>query len=103
MSDLEDESPCVPDANTEASQTFVEDSRVVQGSVQTYDEFTTRLSRGQSEQASLSCCELLDVDRSALEAILDVSCRLQGIQRRSRVSMSTLSQTHETYKDKQVN
>lgn len=43
------------------------------------------------------------VDRTALEAILDVSSRLQDIQKKSKVSMSTLALGHESYKDKQVN
>lgn len=47
--------------------------------------------------------EQVIVDRSTLEAILDVSSRLKDIQKKSRVSMSTLALAHETYKDKQVN
>lgn len=43
------------------------------------------------------------IDRTALEAILDVSSRIQTIQKKSKVSMSTLALGHETYKDKQVN
>lgn len=45
----------------------------------------------------------VDVDRTALEAILDVGSRLQDIQKKSKVSMSTLALAHESYKDKQVN
>lgn len=47
--------------------------------------------------------ERVDVDRTALEAILDVSSRLYDMQKRSRISMSTLALGHESYKDKQVN
>lgn len=66
-------------------------------------EAAARESRQQSFQPSLlDNEELLEVDRSALEAILDVSSRLIGIQRRSRASMSTLAQAHESYRDKQV-
>nr|XP_037867095.1 dynein heavy chain 8, axonemal isoform X2 [Bombyx mori] len=46
--------------------------------------------------------ERVDVDRTALEAILDVGARLQDIQKKSRVSMSTLALAHESYKDKQA-
>lgn len=52
--------------------------------------------------ASLSQVRV-DVDRTALEAILDVSSRLQDIQKKSKVSMSTLAFAHDSYKDKQVN
>ncbi|KAL0851104.1 hypothetical protein ABMA28_006975, partial [Loxostege sticticalis] len=44
----------------------------------------------------------VDVDRTALEAILDVGSRLQDIQKKSKVSMSTLALAHESYKDKQA-
>lgn len=47
--------------------------------------------------------ELVEVDRTALEAILDLGSRLQDIQKKSKVSMSTLALAHESYKDKQVN
>ncbi|KAL4712627.1 hypothetical protein ACJJTC_007924 [Scirpophaga incertulas] len=43
----------------------------------------------------------VDVDRTALEAILEVGSHLQDIQKRSKVSMSTLALAHESYKDKQ--
>ncbi|KAH9641786.1 hypothetical protein HF086_003912 [Spodoptera exigua] len=46
--------------------------------------------------------ERVEVDKTALEAILDVSSRIAGIQRRSRLSMSTLALSHESYKDKQA-
>ncbi|CAH0592601.1 unnamed protein product [Chrysodeixis includens] len=46
--------------------------------------------------------ERVDVDRTALEAILDVSSRLYDIQAKSRISMSTLALGHESYKDKQA-
>lgn len=52
---------------------------------------------------SLSDGEPFEIDKAALEGILDVSSRLTDIQMRSRVSMSALTQGHETYKDKQVN
>uniref|UniRef100_A0A2A4JEV5 Uncharacterized protein n=1 Tax=Heliothis virescens TaxID=7102 RepID=A0A2A4JEV5_HELVI len=42
--------------------------------------------------------ERVEVDKTALEAILDVSSRIAGIQRRSRLSMSTLL-AHESCKD----
>lgn len=44
----------------------------------------------------------VDVDRTALNAILDISSRIQSIQKKSRLSMSTLALGQETYKDKQV-
>lgn len=47
--------------------------------------------------------ERVEVDRTALEAILDVGARLKDIQKKSKVSMSTLALAHESYKDKQVN
>lgn len=47
--------------------------------------------------------ERVVVDRTALEGILDVSSRIQNIQKKSRVSMSTLALGHESYKDKKVN
>ena len=101
MSDSEDES--LPAANADASQIAFKGSRTGQESLQSFYESTGRESRRQSEETNFSCYELLDVDRSALEAILDVSFRLDDIQKRSRVSMCTLTQAHESYKDKQVN
>lgn len=53
--------------------------------------------------ATLAAQEQVEVDRTALEAILDVSSRIQDIQKKSKVSMSTLALAHESYKDKQVN
>lgn len=47
--------------------------------------------------------EPFQVDRSGLEAILNVSSRLSDIQMRSKMTMSALSQGNKTYKDKQVN
>ncbi|XP_049886262.1 dynein axonemal heavy chain 8 [Pectinophora gossypiella] len=44
----------------------------------------------------------VDVDRTALEAILDVSQRLKDIQRKSRLSQGSLALGHESYKDKQA-
>ncbi|XP_060805314.1 dynein axonemal heavy chain 8 [Amyelois transitella] len=46
--------------------------------------------------------ELVEVDRTALEAILDAGARLKDIQKKSRVSMSTLALGQESYKDKQA-
>ncbi|XP_052742928.1 dynein axonemal heavy chain 8 [Bicyclus anynana] len=46
--------------------------------------------------------QIIDIDRTALEAILDVSSRIQEIQKKSKVSMSTLALAHESYKDKQA-
>lgn len=69
------------------------------------DEVARRISRKQSmylaEQENAN--EILDIDRTALEAILDVSARLKDIQQKSKISMSTLGLAHESYKDKQVN
>lgn len=45
--------------------------------------------------------EHVEIDRTNLEAILDVANRLKT--KRSRKSMSTLALASETYKDKQVN
>ncbi|PZC76387.1 hypothetical protein B5X24_HaOG204754 [Helicoverpa armigera] len=47
---------------------------------------------------SLTDGERVEVDKTALEAILGVSSSIAGIQRRSRLSMSTLV-AHESYKD----
>lgn len=58
--------------------------------------------QGQMETNAMDEEQVI-VDRTALEAILDVSSRLKDIQKKSRVSMSTLALAHETYKDKQVN
>ncbi|XP_075973556.1 dynein heavy chain 8, axonemal kl-3 [Anticarsia gemmatalis] len=46
--------------------------------------------------------ERVDVDRTALNAILDVSSRIKDIQKKSRLSMSTLALGQESYKDKQA-
>ncbi|KOB75592.1 Dynein heavy chain 8, axonemal [Operophtera brumata] len=46
--------------------------------------------------------EIVDVDRTALEAILDVSARIQDIQKKSRISMSALALGQDSYKDKQA-
>lgn len=69
------------------------------------DESIRRVSRKQSmyPAAQASSAHVLDIDRTALEAILDVSSRLKDIQKKSKVSMSTLNLAHESYKDKQVN
>ncbi|KAJ0182474.1 hypothetical protein K1T71_001843 [Dendrolimus kikuchii] len=53
-------------------------------------------------RASLAGQERVEVDRTALEAILDVSSRIQDIQKKSKISMSTLALAHESYKDKQT-
>ncbi|XP_047526251.1 dynein axonemal heavy chain 8 [Pieris napi] len=68
------------------------------------DEVARRISRKQSIfQANQEAAdEILDVDRTALEAILDVSARLKDIQKKSKISMSTLNLAHESYKDKQA-
>lgn len=69
------------------------------------DEVASRISRKQSmfQTNQEEADEILDVDRTALEAILDVSARLKDIQKKSKISMSTLALGHESYKDKQVN
>lgn len=69
------------------------------------DEIARRISRKQSMYQARQGeeDEILDVDRTALEAILDVSARLKDIQKKSKISMSTLALAHESYKDKQVN
>lgn len=66
---------------------------------------TSRMSRKQSMYRSYAALstDRVDVDRTALEAILDVSSRIQSIQKKSKVSMSTLALHHDSYKDKQVN
>lgn len=68
-------------------------------------DISRKMSRKQSYFPAKpgSSAEIIDVDRTALEAILDVSSRIQDIQKKSRVSMSTLALAHESYKDKQVN
>ncbi|XP_045497912.1 dynein axonemal heavy chain 8 [Colias croceus] len=68
------------------------------------DEIARRISRKQSiyQTAQEEADEILDVDRTALEAILDVSARLKDIQKKSKISMSTLALAHESYKDKQA-
>lgn len=62
-----------------------------------------RKSGGPVRSSIVDTGERVDVDRSTLEAILDVSSRIQNIQKKSKVSMSTLAFGHESYKDKQVN
>ncbi|CAK1540075.1 unnamed protein product [Leptosia nina] len=67
------------------------------------EEIARRASRKQSVyQPTGSAEEILDIDRTALEAILDVSARLKDIQKKSKISMSTLALAHESYKDKQA-
>lgn len=70
------------------------------------DEVARKMSRKKSVVPSTSALgvqSIIDIDRTALEAILDVSSRLQDIQKKSKISMSTLALGHESYKDKQVN
>ncbi|XP_041975311.1 dynein axonemal heavy chain 8 [Aricia agestis] len=51
--------------------------------------------------ASTSEIDILNIDRTALEAILDVSYRLQDFQKKKH-SMSTIALGQESYKDKQA-
>ncbi|CAH2050501.1 unnamed protein product, partial [Iphiclides podalirius] len=69
------------------------------------DEVVKKVSGDEKPQMQDSDMdeEQVIVDRTALEAILDVNSRLRDIQKKSRVSMSTLALAHESYKDKQVN
>ncbi|XP_028156116.1 dynein heavy chain 8, axonemal [Ostrinia furnacalis] len=67
-------------------------------------DLSRRMSRKSTMHrpaASLSQVRV-DVDRTALEAILDVGSRLQDIQKKSKVSMSALAFAHDSYKDKQA-
>lgn len=67
------------------------------------DEVVRKMSRRQSVYPTADeGDDPLDIDRTALEAILDVSSRIQDIQKKSKVSMSTLAFAQESYKDKQV-
>ncbi|KAI8438610.1 hypothetical protein MSG28_011048 [Choristoneura fumiferana] len=69
------------------------------------EDITRRMSRKQSmfqKQAPPTDTERVEVDRTALEAILDVSSRLKDIQKKSKLSMSALALGHESYKDKQA-
>lgn len=66
-----------------------------------FDDVTKGIS--SIRRLSFSDGEPVELDKTALEAILDVSSRLADIQMRSRMSLSALTQGHETYKDKQVN
>lgn len=80
----------------------------VEKTAENIEAMARRMSKRQSmskrrQSAGPSSDERVEVDRTALEAILDVSQRLQDIQKKSRVSMSTLALAHESYKDKQVN
>lgn len=68
------------------------------------DELSRRMSKKQSMHVQdYGNADVVEVDRTALEAILDVSQRIQDIQKKSKVSMSALALGHESYKDKQVN
>ncbi|PZC81902.1 hypothetical protein B5X24_HaOG211688 [Helicoverpa armigera] len=68
------------------------------------DDVSKQLAKKASSirKMSLTDGERVEVDKAALEAILDLSSRIAGIQRRSRLSMSTLALGHESYKDKQA-
>nr|XP_026487863.1 dynein heavy chain 8, axonemal-like [Vanessa tameamea] len=68
------------------------------------DEVARRMSRKQSMYPATpgTSTQIVDIDRTALDAILDVSSRLKDIQKKSKVSMSTLNLAHESYKDKQA-
>ncbi|XP_072937033.1 dynein axonemal heavy chain 8 [Epargyreus clarus] len=67
------------------------------------DEVARKMSRRQSVYPTAEeGDDPLDIDRTALEAILDVSSRIQDIQKKSKVSMSTLAFAQESYKDKQA-
>ncbi|KAJ8736206.1 hypothetical protein PYW08_006862 [Mythimna loreyi] len=99
---MEDEE--LPKTNAVVSPTEFENVQnpAVQGSPE-MDEATGRQSRLQSVQTYISTNEeVLEIDRTALDAILDVGTRLMDIQKRSRTSLNTLAQAHESYKDKQI-
>ncbi|XP_034837309.1 dynein axonemal heavy chain 8 [Maniola hyperantus] len=68
------------------------------------EDLSKRMSTKQSNYSVKpgTSSEMIEIDRTALEAILDVRSRIQDIQRKSRVSMSTLNLAHESYKDKQA-
>ncbi|XP_047042441.1 dynein axonemal heavy chain 8-like [Helicoverpa zea] len=67
------------------------------------DESAGNYSENSSDQSIPSDQEeRVEVDRAALEAILDVGHRLRGSRKKSRVSMSLLALVHESYKDKQA-
>lgn len=85
-----------------SSETHAED---VEHTAVKIDEVVRRISRKQSVYPATPgpSTQIVDIDRTALDAILDVSSRLKDIQMKSKVSMSTLALAHESYKDKQVN
>uniref|UniRef100_A0A2A4JTK3 Uncharacterized protein n=1 Tax=Heliothis virescens TaxID=7102 RepID=A0A2A4JTK3_HELVI len=62
------------------------------------------VSENSSDQSTTSNLEeRVEVDRGALEDILDIGHRLRDSHKKSKVSMSLLTLVHESYKDKQVN
>lgn len=67
------------------------------------DESIRRQSRKYSMPNVSGVEERIEVDRTALEAIINVGSRLNNIQQRSRASLSMMALVHESYKDKQVN
>ncbi|RVE46462.1 hypothetical protein evm_008872 [Chilo suppressalis] len=67
------------------------------------DEIVRRISNKQSTLFRASGDqEVVVVDRTALEAILDLGSRLQDIQKKSKISMSTLALAQDSYKQKQA-
>ncbi|XP_050681188.1 dynein axonemal heavy chain 8 isoform X2 [Leptidea sinapis] len=67
------------------------------------DEISKRMSRKESAyHPTIDDEDVLNIDRTALEAILDVSSRITDIQKKSKISMSTLVLAHDTYKEKQA-
>lgn len=69
------------------------------------DQLSTTVSKRMSSirRISFGPGERVVIDKTTLEAILDVSSRLKDLQKKSRLSMSMLALAHESYKDKQVN
>lgn len=86
------------DAVSEAAE-----ERASQPEVQKISEVSKRGAKKGRQKVPVGADERVEVDRTALNAILDVSSRIQDIQKKSRLSMSTLALAHESYKDKQVN
>lgn len=64
-------------------------------------EKSKKLHLSDQTRPTFGDADHVDVDRTNLEAILDVANRLKT--RRSKKSMSILALASETYKDKQVN
>ncbi|CAB3256562.1 unnamed protein product [Arctia plantaginis] len=69
---------------------------------QKLSEVSKRGAKKGRQKVPVGADERVEVDRTALNAILDVSSRIQDIQKKSRLSMSTLALAHESYKDKQA-